>query len=451
MNPASEHIYTPTELNREAKLHLETGFPRVLLEAEISNLARPASGHLYFTLKDDRAQIRCAMFRSAASRASIQPENGMSVLASGRISLYEARGDYQFIAEELRDAGVGLLQVRFEELKKKLEAEGLFDPARKQTLPQYPARIGLVTSPSGAAVRDLIHVLERRWPVAEVRLYPVPVQGGDAPREICRAIRAANHHSWAELLIVSRGGGSLEDLVAFNDEAVARAVFDSGIPVISAVGHETDFSICDFVADLRAPTPSAAAELATPDIRILKDAFTRSGRQLEARIANRMQTVAQRLDHAGHRLQQQHPASRLAEQSKRLVSLGNVLNRSMNRALAQRRSDLEYGSRRLHARHPGRKLAELASRLNAARRRLEGIARVVIRSKGEKLAELARTLNAVSPLETLGRGYAIVTTSESGKVVTSITQVETGDRISTRLKDGAIESTVDALKTRSKS
>ena len=238
MTQTSEQIYTPSELNREIRIHLEMGFPRILLEAEISNLARPASGHLYFSLKDDKAQIRCAMFRSSAGRMGIAVQNGMKVLARGRISLYEQRGDYQLIVDSMQDAGEGILQRQFEELKKKLDAEGLFDPAHKQKLPPYPARIGLITSSSGAAVRDLLHVLDRRWPVAQVRLYPVLVQGNEAPAEIRSAIESANEHGWAESLIIGRGGGSLEDLEAFNDETVARAVFASSIPVVSAVGHE---------------------------------------------------------------------------------------------------------------------------------------------------------------------------------------------------------------------
>ena len=270
MDRAAEHIYTPTELNREVKLHLEMGFSRILLEAEVSNLSRPASGHQYFTLKDERAQVRCAFFRSAAARSGVRLENGMQVLARGRISLYEARGDFQMIVDSVQEAGEGALLRQFEELKKKLEGEGLFDAARKRPLPPFPRRIGLLTSPRGAAVRDILHVLQRRWPLAQVRLYPVLVQGDGAPAEIRKALAAANRHGLAELLICGRGGGSLEDLVAFNDEGVARAVYDSGIPIVSAVGHETDFSICDFVADLRAPTPSAAAELATPDQHSLR-------------------------------------------------------------------------------------------------------------------------------------------------------------------------------------
>jgi exodeoxyribonuclease VII large subunit len=400
MAQTTEHIYTPSELNREIRIHLEIGFPRILLEAEISNLARPASGHLYFSLKDDKAQIRCAMFRSSASRMDIQVENGMKVLARGRISLYEPRGDYQLIIDSLRDAGEGILQRRFEELKKKLEAEGLFDPAYKQDLPPYPARIGLITSPSGAAVRDLLHVLGRRWPVAQVRLYPVLVQGNEAPPEIRSAIECANEHGWADTLIIGRGGGSLEDLMAFNDEAVARGVFASSIPVVSAVGHETDFSICDFVADLRAPTPSAAAELATPDQLVLKETFSRAQRQMQRRILDQMQRNTQGLDHLSHRLQQRHPATRLAELSERVTAFGKSI---------------------------------------------EQLTVAAVRSRRELLGSLVRTLNAVSPLETIGRGYAVVTSAETGDVVISTSQVGPGDRVCAQLKDGKLDCTVDTI------
>ncbi|MCJ7815970.1 MAG: exodeoxyribonuclease VII large subunit, partial [Xanthomonadales bacterium] len=422
------------------------GFPVILLEAEISNLARPASGHLYFTLKDNGAQIKCAMFRSAASRVSIRAENGMNVLARGRVSLYEPRGDYQFIVDGLQDAGEGALQRRFEELKKKLEAEGLFERAHKRELPTYPSRIGLITSPSGAAVRDLLHVLQRRWPVAQVRLYPVPVQGVEAPAKIRDAIEAARRHRWADILIIGRGGGSLEDLLAFNDEGVARAVFASDIPVISAVGHETDFSICDFVADLRAPTPSAAAELATPDQLVLKEVFQRTHRQLQRRIRDRLHRDSQRLDHVSHRLQQQHPAARLSEQSRRLESLSGVLRRAMHRFLAEPSTRLENLSGRLKTHRPDRRLLELSDRVNKSLRSLDTLMRTSMNFKREKLAELARTLNAVSPLETMGRGYAVVTDSKSGELVSSISQLETGDRVSTRLKDGTFEGTVDSVR-----
>ena len=442
MQNAAEHVYTPSELNREVKLHLETGFPRIVVEGEVSNLARPASGHLYFSLKDERAQLRCAMFRSAAIRAGVRPENGMKVTARGRISLYEPRGEFQFIIDSLQEAGEGLLQRQFEELKKKLESEGLFDPSLKKPLPAFPARIALVTSPSGAAVRDLLHILERRWPAARVRLYPVLVQGIEAPAEIHRAIRSANRHGWADVMIIGRGGGSLEDLWAFNDESVARAVAASDIPVVSAVGHETDFSICDFVADLRAPTPSAAAELSTPDQAVLKVSFQRAQRQLHRRMEGRVQQQSQRLDHLAHRLQQRHPATRLAEQARRLETLSERLGRGATRAARERRHRLDGLARRLYKQRPERRLAELQQRLASLSKTLHRQQFAALSAARERLAQLARTLHAVSPLETIARGYSVITTP-AGDVVTRLGQVSKGDAVSAQLSDGYVDLTVD--------
>jgi exodeoxyribonuclease VII large subunit len=404
MAATAEHVYSPTELNREVRLHLEAGFPRVVVEAEISNLSRPASGHFYFSLKDDQAQVRCALFRSAALKsglgAGLRLENGMKVLARGRISLYEPRGDFQMIVDSVQEAGEGELQRQFEALKQKLQDEGLFDPARKRPLPPYPLRIGLVTSPRGAAVRDILQVLQRRWPLARVRLYPVLVQGDGAALEIRRALEAANRHGWSQLLIVGRGGGSLEDLMAFNDESVARAVHASAVPVVSAVGHETDFSISDFVADLRAPTPSAAAELVTPDQAALRATFQRGGRQLLRRMRDCLQRDSQRLDHLGHRLHQRHPASRLAEQCRRLQTLDAAARRAVRRSLEARL---------------------------------------------QQLGDLARTLHAVSPLAVIGRGYAVLTSPATGTVVSSVQQAEAGDRITARLQDGRLDCRVESV------
>ncbi|MDH3924330.1 MAG: exodeoxyribonuclease VII large subunit [Xanthomonadales bacterium] len=445
MKQVGEHVYTPSELNREVKLHLETGFPRVLLEAEISNLARPASGHLYFSLKDNKAQIRCAMFRSAANRTRVAVENGMQVLARGRISLYEPRGDYQFIVDGLEDAGEGLLQRQFEELKKRLEAEGLFDPAAKQPIHTYPSRIGIITSASGAAVRDLLHVLERRWPVAAVRIYPVPVQGVEAPAKIHSAILAANRQAWADTLIVSRGGGSLEDLAAFNDETVARGIFASAIPVISAVGHETDFSIADFVADLRAPTPSAAAEMATPDATVLKAGFTKLQRQITARMEARLQQESQKLDHIVHRLHQRHPASELARQAEHLRSQQGILKRGAERYLADQSRQIETLASRLIAFRPDHVVSAFSKRLDAIRKSLQQVSLSSLNQRQEQLAGLARTLQAVSPLETIGRGYSIITRGDSGEVVYATDQVKPGDRVLARVSDGQLDCTVDKI------
>jgi len=440
-----EHIYTPSELNREVRLHIEMGFPRILLEAEISNLSKPASGHLYFTLKDEKAQIRCALFRSSASRLSVQPVNGMKVLAGGRIGLYEPRGDFQLIVDTLRDAGEGLLRRQFEELKKKLKEEGLFDASFKQALPIYPIRIGVMTSPGGAVVRDIMQILARRWPIAKVRLYPVSVQGVEAPGEILNALKAANDQDWAEVLILGRGGGSLEDLLAFNDEAVARAVFSSGIPIISAVGHETDFSICDFVADLRAPTPSAAAELATPNQATLKETFSRSERQMLRRIRERLQRDTQGLDHLAHRLQQHHPAKRLAEQANHLDSLQKVLNTGFLRQLKERNAALANLGHRLQNQHPGRRLHELTIKVNNIRQTIDKYTIKNIEQRQKTLRDLARTLNAVSPLKTISRGYAVVTSAQTGEVISSINQAQPGVSIATQLSDGRLISTIEKV------
>lgn len=446
MPDTPEHVFTPSELNQEARLHIEMGFPRIFVEGEVSNLSRPTSGHLYFSLKDERAQLRCALFRSAANRQPLSMENGMKVVARGRLSLYEPRGDFQMIVDSVRDAGEGDLQRQFEELKARLQAEGLFEPARKRALPAFPTRIGVVTSPRGAALHDILQILERRWPLAAVRVYPVLVQGATAPTELRAALAAANRQAWAELLIVGRGGGSLEDLAAFNDEGVARAVAASAIPVISAVGHEVDFSICDFVADLRAPTPSAAAELATPDQAVLVERFRRLERQLETRIRDRLRRDAQRRDHAAHRLQQRHPATRLDEQARRLQVARRSLEQSLRRRLDSATLRLSSARQRLAVQAPQRRVALLATRLEAARGSLNRLVRLALRRSEQRLAERARTLQAVSPLQVIGRGYAVLTSPATGAVVSRTGQVAAGDRLSAQLRDGQIDCLVEAVR-----
>lgn len=382
--PAGTHVYQPTELNREVRLHLEAGFARVWVQGEISNLARPASGHLYFSLKDDQAQIRCALFRGNV-RGPVRPANGQQVIAAGRISLFEPRGDYQLIVDHLLDAGAGALQQAFEALKKKLDAEGLFAPERKRALPAFPRRIVLVTSPSGAAVRDILHVLGRRWPLARIRIYPTLVQGSDAPPAIVRALEAAGRHAFGELVIVARGGGSLEDLWAFNTEPVARAVAACPVPVISAVGHETDFTIADFVADVRAPTPSAAAELAVPDAREQRTRLDQLERRLGRHTGDRLDRRVQLLDHLERRLRSQHPQRRLHDFAQRL-------DRAQQRLWRATPARIEH--------HHGNLLQ--------LHRRLRQNARHRIEQSQLRLTGLARALDSVSPLAVLGRGYAVI-------------------------------------------
>jgi exodeoxyribonuclease VII large subunit len=438
-------VYTPSELNREVKLHLEAGFPQILLEGEVSNLSRPASGHLYFSLKDEAAQIKGAMFRSAVLRSPLRIENGMKVLARGRISLYEAKGEYQFIVEGMRDAGQGDLLRQFELLKKQLEGEGLFAAEHKQALPAYPVRIGMITSSSGAAVRDIQHVLQRRWPVAQVRLYPVSVQGPEAPGEICAALAQANRDGWAEVLILGRGGGSIEDLQAFNTETVARAIAASSIPLISAVGHETDFSISDFVADVRAPTPSAAAELATPDQYQVRAAFARFARMLDLRVQAQFQRNMQALDYLAHRLAQRDPALRLQEQNRQLARLAEALGRSARARVREIHHRLQSMNARLGVQHPGRKLAEYRERVAACRQSVQHSIGNRLRGSRDRFHDLGRTLHAVSPLATMGRGYAVLSATATGAVITQAQQVDGGSLLTAQLADGRLYCTVDSI------
>ncbi len=404
----SSRIYSPSELNQEVRLHLEAGFPRLWIQAEISNLARPASGHLYFTLKDKGAQIRAALFRSNALGLGFRPENGQQVLVRGRLSLYEARGDYQLIADAMLEAGAGALQQAFEALKRRLEAEGLFEPARKQPLPRWPRRIAVVTSPSGAAVRDIVEVLAQRWPAAQVRIYASQVQGEAAPAELIRALAAADRHGFAELIILARGGGSLEDLWAFNDEGLARAIAACHTPVISAVGHETDVTIADFVADLRAPTPSAAAMAATPDGPAMRERLLRLLRQLARAQNARIDRLSQGADHLDRRLLAAHPERRLSDLDRRSRELADRLRAALPRRLREQQRQLAGLGQRLKARHPERQIDLLLSRQHSVAARLARALDLCITEREQRLRGLLRALNAVSPLAVLDRGYALV-------------------------------------------
>ena len=304
----TRNVYTVTSLNREVRLLLEHGLAVVWLEGELSNFSAPASGHWYFSLKDREAQIRCAMFRMKNQGLGFTPKAGQHVLVRGRVTMYEARGDYQLIVEHMEEAGVGALKREFERLKAKLAAEGLFAVERKRELPRFPRRIGVITSPTGAAIRDVLHILARRFPPAGVIIYPTDVQGAVAVPRIVRALAVANARAECDVLIVARGGGSLEDLWAFNDEGVARAIHDSAIPVVSGIGHEVDFTIADFVADARAPTPSGAAELVVPDRAACLDVLSRTADRLLVGMRRELRTVTSRFDAAASRLKLMHPA-----------------------------------------------------------------------------------------------------------------------------------------------
>jgi len=438
-NPiAAREVYTPSALTRFVRDLLEDALPLIWIEGEISNFAKPASGHLYFTLKDAGAQVRCAMFKPKSTWLRFKPGDGLRVLARARVSLYEARGEFQLIVESLEEAGEGALQRAFEQLKAKLSAEGLFDAARKREIPRWPRRIGVITSPTGAAVRDVLSVIARRFALAEVDILPVPVQGKEAPPAIVRMIEAASNARRHDVLLLTRGGGSLEDLWAFNDEAVARAIRASAIPVVCAVGHEIDFTIADFAADLRAPTPSAAAELLVPDQREIARTLERELARLRQRMLRTLEGRAQRLDHLLARIQAQRPQARLARARERLL---NLQRRLLDRALGareRRQARVVQLRTRLLAQHPAVRLARDAAHAGTLDERLRGTIVRALERRRARLGELARTLHAVSPLATLERGYAILLEDGSGRVVRSVKQAAPSTRLRARLADGEI-------------
>ncbi|MEJ2603396.1 MAG: exodeoxyribonuclease VII large subunit, partial [Gammaproteobacteria bacterium] len=393
-----ERPLTVSELNRDVRLLLETELPRLWVEGEISNLARPASGHVYFSLKDDGAQIRCAFFRQRQRGLGFRPENGQQVMVRGRVSLYEPRGDYQLIVEQVEEAGEGELRRRFEALKQKLAAEGLFDEGAKRPIPGLPRRIGIVTSPSGAAVRDILHVLARRFPAVPVIVYPTAVQGNAAAAEIAAALRTAGRRDECDVLILARGGGSLEDLWSFNEEGVARAIRESPIPVVTGVGHEIDFTIADFAADLRAPTPSGAAELVVPDWREWSTRFDNAGRRLANGLGRRLEERSQALDRLARRLTLSSPARRLRNQREWLASLSRRLVVARAAVLARCHHRLDRLESRLLANSPAGRLKDLSGRWRLADQALRRSMPDRLTALNSRLAGNVRALNTVSPL-----------------------------------------------------
>jgi exodeoxyribonuclease VII large subunit len=432
------HILTPSSLNRLVRDLLGDVFPQVWIEGELSNVAKPASGHLYFTLKDSGAQVRCAMFKPKTAALRFRPVDGMQVLLRAKVGLYEPRGEFQLVAEYMEPAGEGALQREFEQLKARLDAEGLFAAERKRALPRYARRIGVITSATGAAVRDVLSVLGRRWPLADVEVLPVPVQGREAPPAIVTMLNKASASGRYDVLLLTRGGGSLEDLWAFNDEAVARAIHASAVPVVSAVGHEIDFSIADFVADLRAPTPSAAAELLVPDAV----AVDRHLQQLQQRLVTlqqrQLQAQAQRVDHLLARLQTQRPQARLARDRERLLHLQHRLGAVLREQSQLRQTRLERLHARLLAQHPRTQLSLLTRRLAEQDQRLRRAITYTMERQQTALRHAGHALHAISPLATLERGYAILF-DEAGQVVRSVAAVSVGDTVNARLADGELK------------
>ncbi len=445
MNDAiTGEILSPSQLNTLARSLLEDAFPLVLVEGELGNVSRPASGHLYFTLKDARAQVRCALFKPKSQWLAFQPREGMKVLARGRLTLYEARGDYQLILDSLEDAGEGALRRAFDQLKARLQAEGLFDAARKRPLPAYVRRLAVVTSPSGAAVRDVLSVLARRFPLVEVEVLPVPVQGEGAAAQIAAMLRRAGAAGRHDVILLARGGGSLEDLWAFNDEALARAIAGSPVPVVSAVGHETDFSLSDFAADLRAPTPSAAAELLVPSRIDLGQRLAGLQRRISALQGNHLRQLAQRADRAALRLNAQRPQARLEAHARRRDEALRRLQSAMRQRLQAHAASLRHARAVLQATRPQRRLQLLRQRLADARPRLQAAIARRLQRDALQLRGIARSLEAVSPLATIARGYSIVQ-RDDGRVVRSTRDVAAGDAVHARLADGRLQLRVEGV------
>jgi exodeoxyribonuclease VII large subunit len=434
----------PSQLNALARGLLEDGFPSIWVEGELSGFARPPSGHLYFTLKDERAQVRCALFKAKAQWLRFLPRDGQQVLVRGKLTLYEPRGDYQLVLEHMEEAGEGALRRAFEALKARLEAEGLFAQARKRPLPRFVGRLGVLTSPSGAVIRDIQSVLARRWPLLEVELLPVPVQGATAAPAIIQTLRAAYAAQRHDVLLLARGGGSLEDLWCFNDEALVRTIAESPVPVLSAVGHEVDVTLADFVADLRAPTPSAAAELLVPD----REAMAQCLAQLQARALKRLTHVLerarQRADHAGLRLQAERPQRRLQRGNERAKALRDRLENILGRRLALDMTRIETLSRRLAHQAPALRLQRLQQRLVLLGARQDTALRRGLQARLGLLRECARGLHAVSPLATLGRGYAILQ-REDGRALRSSSEARPGEHLRARLAEGNLSLRVETI------
>ena len=437
-----EKVLSVTNLNRMAKLLLEDNFPAVVVEGEISNLATPTSGHWYLTLKDKTSQIRCAMFVNRNRLVRFKPQNGKQIIVRGRLSIYEGRGDYQLIADSMEDSGDGALRRAFEELKSKLQTIGLFDEDAKQEVHSSYNHIGVVTSPTGAAIRDILSVFERRFPATLVTLFPVSVQGAEAKQEIVNAIETANRlrsKLGVQALIISRGGGSLEDLQAFNEEDVAQAIFASNLPITSAVGHEIDFTIADFVADLRAPTPSAAAEQLSPSqfeyLEILQSYLQQFTRTIGKRLQSADRTIALMSK------QLKRPDRRLQEHAQKLDRFEGQLQLAIRNRIALQHSELLQLKRGLRFSTPLSRIRQILDQVGAKLKTMERSMQANVQIRQAKLGELSRGLEAVSPLNTLSRGYSITYNADM-KVIRQSSDVKIGSEITSRLKKGSIVSTV---------
>lgn len=438
----SRDIYTVSRLNREVRTILETAFPLLWIEAELSNFARPASGHWYFSLKDEAAQVKCAMFKNRNQLVKVLPENGKQVLVRAKIGIYEPRGDYQLIIEHMEEAGDGALRRQFDLLKKQLANEGLFDALHKKVIPDNVKRVGIITSPSGAAIHDILTTLQRRYPMKKIIVYPVPVQGKGSSNKIASAINKANARQETDILVVARGGGSLEDLWEFNEEVVARAIYHSDIPVITGIGHEVDFTIADFVADQRAATPTAAAELISPDrYQLLQKLSTIESRFIYL-LQRDLQQKQQKIDWLNKRIR--HPKDQLNIFKNKLRELNHRNIRSIKNVLAESNSQINLINAKIQQHSPQQRVQQLQQQHKNINTRFQLATNQLISIKKKKLQHLVYTMDALSPLHTLKRGYAIVR-DQDNKIIRSISEIKKNQIIKTELAKGHILSAITEI------
>jgi len=435
----SRDIYTVSRLNREVRTVLETGFPLLWIEAELSNFARPSSGHWYFSLKDEAAQVKCAMFRNRNQLVKVLPANGKQVLVRARIGLYEPRGDYQIIVEHMEEAGDGALRRQFDLLKDKLASEGLFDSSHKKNIPENISRVAIITSATGAAIHDILSTLKRRYPMSSTIIYPVPVQGKGAASNIAKAIKKANIRNEVDIILLARGGGSLEDLWEFNEEVVAREIYKSSIPIVTGIGHEVDFTIADFVADQRAATPTAAAELISPDrVQQIQKINTLQSR-LTYLIRHNLQQKQQTMDGLSKRLR--HPKERLQKIQNRINEFRLRSTRAMQHNISKKRSDVTILDAKLKQHAPLQRVQYLQQRSQQLNTRLQKSVQQILTTQKQKFDHIVFSLDALSPLHTLKRGYAIVK-DDKNNILYSSEKLKTGQKISTQLKQGQFSATI---------
>lgn len=432
-------IYTVSRLNREVRTILESAFPLLWIEAELSNFARPASGHWYFSLKDEAAQAKCAMFKNRNQLVKVLPANGKQVLVRARIGLYEPRGDYQLIIEHMEEAGDGALRRQFDLLKNKLADEGLFDTAHKKEIPEAATRVGIITSPTGAAIHDILTTLKRRFPMQKTIIYPTPVQGKGACNNIAAAINKANERQEIDVLIVARGGGALEDLWEFNEEIVARAIYNSEIPVITGIGHEIDFTIADFVADQRAATPTAAAELISPDRYQQLQRLSSIESRFVYLIQKNLQQKQQQVDWISKRIR--HPKERLQTLQNKLNQLSQRNIHSVKNNLSSAYYKVDLFNAKVQQHEPSQRIQQLRLRYEHIYERFQRTTKQTLSNKRQNLQHLVHTLDALSPLHTLKRGYAIVK-DENNNIISQSKKAKVGQKIKTELNQGQIFSTI---------